>query len=54
MGTNKKNPRAKEPHVTSDRIFTEFDLQAERNMAQNVQTQGKKIPTVIPKSSPFR
>ncbi|HZW83056.1 MAG TPA: hypothetical protein VFF14_06475 [Candidatus Deferrimicrobium sp.] len=53
MGSNKKNSRAKDPLVTSNRMFTEFDMQSKRNMDQNVQTQGKKIPTVMPKSTPY-
>ncbi len=54
MGTNKKNLRAKQPQTIHDRIFTEFDSQKERNIDQNVQTQGRKHPSVIPEKSPFR
>ncbi len=54
MGTNRKNPRTKEPFTIHDRIFTEFDTHKERNIDQNLQKQGTKHPSVIPERSPFR
>ncbi|HWJ02033.1 MAG TPA: hypothetical protein VNU93_00055 [Verrucomicrobiae bacterium] len=54
MGTNKKNPRAKQPQTISDKIFTEFDTHRARNIDQSVQTQGSKRPAVMPESSPFK
>lgn len=53
MGTNKKNPRAKEPQTVRDKIFSEYDISAKSNIDQHVQTQGTKSPRVIPASAPF-
>ncbi|HEX3015140.1 MAG TPA: hypothetical protein VHQ46_01960 [Desulfobacteria bacterium] len=49
----KKSSRTKEPFTIHDRIFTEFDTQKERNIDQNIQKQGNKVPTAIPERPRF-